>query len=107
VSTSTPGRKLDLSITGGSGAAEGDEDDDDEDEDEEEEDVGLTPTQIKVRGFGTLALGVVLVTFFSDPMVGVLTELGNRLDVSPFYISFIITPIVSNASELISSIQSR
>jgi len=59
-----------------------------------------------MRAFITLAFGVGLVTLFSDPMVDVLTVIGNRLDVSPFYISFIVTPIVSNASELISSIQS-
>ena len=44
------------------------------------------------------------VTIFSDPMVDVLSTVGNRLNISPFYVSFVITPIVSNASELISSI---
>ncbi len=37
-------------------------------------------------------------------MVDVLSELGNRWDIKPFYISFLITPVVSNASELITSI---
>jgi Ca2+/Na+ antiporter len=88
------------------GGEEEEEDDDEEEEEEDEEAAGLTPAQIKMRAFITLAFGVGLVTLFSDPMVDVLTVIGNRLDVSPFYISFIVTPIVSNASELISSIQS-
>jgi Ca2+/Na+ antiporter len=92
--------------SGGGGAAGGeDEEDEEEEEEEEEEGGGLTPFQIKVRSFITLAVGVALVTLFSDPMVDVLTVVGARLNVSPFYISFIITPVVSNASELISSIQ--
>jgi len=39
-----------------------------------------------------------IVLIFSDPMVDVLSELGNRIDVSPFYISFVLAPLASNAS---------
>lgn len=52
--------------------------DEDEEEEEEEEDTGLSPSQIKMRGYGILLLGVAVVTVFSDPMVDVLTELGAR-----------------------------
>ena len=37
-------------------------------------------------------------------MVDVLAELGKRLSIKPFYVSFVISPLVSNASELISAI---
>jgi len=40
----------------------------------------------------------------SDPMVDVLAALGNRMGIKPFYVSFVISPLVSNASELISSL---
>jgi len=100
-------KSMDISLQNGGTINDNHSDDEEDDEEEEEEEeTGLTPVQIKIRAFITLAIGVGMVTLFSDPMVDVLTEIGNRLDVSPFYISFIITPIVSNASELISSIQS-
>lgn len=35
--------------------------------------------------------------------VGVLSAVGRRLDVSAFYISFVLAPLASNASELIAS----
>lgn len=43
-------------------------------------------------------------TIFSDPMVSVIGEVGNRLSIDAFYISFVVTPLISNASELISSV---
>jgi hypothetical protein len=46
-----------------------------------------------------------LVTLFSDPMVDVLSAVGTRTGIPVFYISFVLSPLVSNASELISSIQ--
>merc|ERR1712110_267773 len=49
-------------------------------------------------GFGTL-----LVLLFSDPMVDVLGAWGKHLHISPFYISFVLAPFASNASELIAA----
>ena len=40
---------------------------------------------------------------FSDPMTDALESCGNRINVSPFYISFVLAPLASNASELIAS----
>ena len=54
--------------------------------------------------------GVLIVTLFSDPMVTVLNEISNLIfdvwgfRIPPFYISFLITPLASNASELITSV---
>lgn len=84
----------------------------DEEEGEEEEDVpedfaDLPPdeqqTRIKMRAFWMMGLGTLLVIIFSDPMVDVLSEVGTRTNISPFYISFVFAPLASNASELLAS----
>ncbi len=48
-------------------------------------------------------------TLFSDPMCEVLTSLTNKhnksfLPIPTFFVSFIVTPFCSNASELVSSL---
>jgi Ca2+/Na+ antiporter len=80
------------------------EEEEEEEEEEEDENEHMTPAQIRMRAFLTLLLGVGLVTFFSDPMVSAIGEIGTRSNIPPFVLSFIVTPLVSNASELISSI---
>lgn len=40
-----------------------------------------------------LALAVVVVSIFSDPMVDVINAFGKSIKISPFYVSFVITPI--------------
>lgn len=80
------------------------EDDEEEEDEEEDENAHLTPTQITLKAAALITVGVGVVTLFSDPMVDVLSEFGARIHVPPFYISFIVTPLVSNASELIASI---
>jgi len=47
--------------------------------------------------------GAFLVAVFSDPMVDMIDELSNRLSINAFYVSFIVTPIASNASEVVCS----
>jgi Ca2+/Na+ antiporter len=83
----------------------GEEEEEEEEEEEgEEEAANLTPPQIRRKAFGTLALGVAMVTLFSDPMVNVLSEVAVKTGIPAFYVAFIIAPIISNASEIISSI---
>jgi len=62
----------------------------------------------------TLFAGLGIVGIFSDPMCDVLSamtnpdytgSLGNHIPIDPFFVSFVVTPICSNASELISSLQ--
>jgi Ca2+/Na+ antiporter len=78
-----------------------------EEEEVPEEFTDLTPDQqqaaIKKRAFVMLSAGALLVLVFSDPMVDVLQEIAVRCHVSPFYVSFILAPLASNASEVISS----
>jgi Ca2+/H+ antiporter len=81
----------------------------DEDEVEEipEDFTDLSPddqqSAIKKRAFGMLTIGTLLVILFSDPMVDVMQEIAVRLGMSPFYVSFILAPLASNASEVIAS----
>jgi Ca2+/Na+ antiporter len=83
-------------------AAEGEEE-----EEVPEEFTMLTPDQqqtaIKRRAFVMLFIGTVMVVVFSDPMVDVMQEIAVRANLSPFYVSFILAPLASNASEVISS----
>mmetsp|Transcript_102022 Transcript_102022/g.200086 ORF Transcript_102022/g.200086 Transcript_102022/m.200086 type:complete len:285 (-) Transcript_102022:158-1012(-) len=88
----------------------GDMSGDDEDEEEEEmpEDLAhLSPheqmVRVVFRSVWMMTLGTVLVLAFSDPMVDCLSEWGNRLGISAFYISFVLAPFASNASELLSA----
>lgn len=48
-------------------------------------------------------MGTALVILFSDPMVAVFSEIGKRTSISPFYVSFVLAPLASNASEVIAS----
>jgi len=76
---------------------------DEKDEEEEEGDHGSFGKQL---GFAIakLIIGTAVVAFFSDPMVDVINTFGNAIHVNAFYVSFLITPFCSNASELISSL---
>lgn len=82
------------------------------DEDEEEEIppdlTNLSPEEqqrkIKLRAFAMLALGAGLVVPFSDPTVDVLQEIARRLNLSPFYVSFLLVPFASNMCEVIASL---
>lgn len=80
----------------------------DEEEEEVPEDLtALSPEEqqraIKRRAFLMLFVGTTLVLAFSDPMVDVLSEVAERIGVPAFYVSFILAPLASNASEVIAS----
>lgn len=88
---------------------EGEEDDEDEGEAEDiPEDLADLPPDVQQRkilqrSFTLMGLGTGLVLVFSDPMVDVLSEIGVRTDVPAFYISFVLAPLASNASELVAA----
>eukprot|EP00908_Phaeocystis_cordata_P020875 Transcript_32537.p2 GENE.Transcript_32537~~Transcript_32537.p2 ORF type:complete len:285 (-),score=136.29 Transcript_32537:303-1157(-) len=88
------------------------EGEDDEDEDEEDaevpEDLQELDWQeqqwhIKMRAAKMMGVGTGLILLFSDPMVDVLSNIGDRLEIPPFYIAFVLAPLASNASEFIAS----
>ncbi|CAD7925805.1 unnamed protein product [Amoebophrya sp. A25] len=82
-----------------------------ESEDEEEEvpeDLRtLSPEEqqraLQVRAAWMMGVGTILVLIFSDPAVDVLNEIGKRTGIPSFYISFILAPLASNASELVAT----
>ena len=85
-----------------------DEDDGDSELDEVPEGLeNLSPEQqqvrIKFRSFCLMAAGTFLILIFSDPAVEVLSEVAARVNVSPFFVSFVLAPLASNASEVIAS----
>jgi Ca2+/Na+ antiporter len=55
------------------------------------------------RATWQMGLGVFVVLLFSDPMVDVLGQIGDRTGIKPFYIAFVLAPLASNASELIAA----
>jgi len=83
---------------------EGDSDDEEGGEDTEENEGNLSKTQIYLRSAGYLSVGILVILIFSDPMVDVLSAIAKKAEVPAFYISFIFAPMISNASEIISSI---
>lgn len=78
-----------------------------EEEEIPEELVDLSPDEqqkaIKRKAFVMLLIGTTLVLVFSDPMVDVMQQIAIELRMSPFYVSFILAPLASNASEVIAS----
>jgi Ca2+/Na+ antiporter len=84
---------------------EGKESEEHEEEEEDEEEFwDLTDTQIKLKAFSLLLIGTAICTVFSDPMVDIISSVGTKLNISPFYISFVVTPLASNASEVIAGL---
>ena len=83
------------------------DDDEDEEEDVPDDFKEMSPAEqqraIKWRAAKLMALGTALVLVFSDPMVDVMSEIGVRFDIPAFYVSFVLAPLASNASELIAS----
>lgn len=82
-----------------------------EDDDEEEEvpedlrdgDPATEQRRILMRSFGMMFLGTALVLVFSDPTVAVMQDMAERLNISGFYISFILAPVASNFSEVVAA----
>jgi Ca2+/Na+ antiporter len=58
---------------------------------------------IKWRAFKMLSIGTLMVIYFSDPMVDVMQQIAVRAKISPFYVSFVLAPLASNASEVVAS----
>merc|ERR1711908_154425 len=89
---------------------EGDGDDQDEDGEEEEMPEDLRDlseeeqqSRIKRRACWLMSLGTFIVLFVSDPFVDVLNVWGKRFGIPGFYVSFVVAPFASNASELLSA----
>jgi len=95
-----------------SDAGDAEEGSDSEEEEEEDgempEDLADLPPEeqrkrVLMRSGWLMGMGTVVVLLFSDPMVDVLNELGVRTHIRPFYVAFVLAPLVSNGSELIAA----
>lgn len=53
--------------------------------------------------FVCVKIHTVLPLLFLDPMVDVMQEIAVRIKMSPFYVSFVLAPLASNASEVLAS----
>ena len=87
--------------------AEGDDSGEEEEEEVPTDLANLSPKQqqrrIILRSFSMMLAGTAIVILFSDPVVDLLDNLAVRVHVNSFYISFILAPLISNASEVIAS----
>ena len=72
-----------------------------EDEDSFKE---LTNDEVRFQAILLLLAGTLICTVVSDPMVDVISSVGLKMDISPFYVSFVVTPLASNASEVIAGL---
>jgi len=60
----------------------------------------LSKRRITLEGVGFILLGTITVLIFAEPLVEAMTSLSHKISIDAFYISFVLTPIASNASEL-------
>jgi hypothetical protein len=93
--------------TGTSGSEEAHEEQEEEDveeEEAEEDHKNWSERQKKYFALLLLFVGTGMVILFSDPMVDTITGFARSVGISAFYVSFVITPIASNASEVISGL---
>jgi len=85
-----------------------------ENEDEEEEefdlpqDIATLPKEerqaaILKSSLQMIVVGTIAVVLVSDPVCAVMSELGKRMSISPFFVSFVLAPIASNGSELVAA----
>jgi len=79
-------------------------DDEDESEDSDEESEPPSKRAIAIRATTLLVLGTLLIALFSDPLVDSITVFSRQSQIPPFFVSFVVTPFASNASELVSSL---
>eukprot|EP00296_Roombia_truncata_P007649 JP446095.1.p1 GENE.JP446095.1~~JP446095.1.p1 ORF type:complete len:533 (-),score=206.33 JP446095.1:53-1651(-) len=81
-----------------------DEEKDEDEDDEEESSEEMTKGQILFNAIIYLLIGTGIVSLFSDPMVDVISAFSKITKLNAFVVSFVVTPLASNASELVSSI---
>lgn len=71
---------------------------------EEEQMYHLSDFELNMEAGILLLVGTIIVALFTDPMCDCLAHAGTRLDISPFYLSFVVVPVISNASELMAGL---
>jgi len=97
----------DTSTNSGDGGEGGEDEDEAEEMPDDFKDLPLADQQsaIMKESVKGMLIGTLLVLVFSDPMVDVLAQIGVVTGVPTFYVSFVLAPLASNASELVSSMK--
>ena len=52
-----------------------------------------------------MVVGTLICAVFSDPLVGAISMVGKKSGIAPFFVSAVVTPFCSNASELYASLK--
>eukprot|EP01025_Chloroclados_australasicus_P034187 TRINITY_DN35006_c0_g1_i1.p1 TRINITY_DN35006_c0_g1~~TRINITY_DN35006_c0_g1_i1.p1 ORF type:complete len:291 (-),score=44.69 TRINITY_DN35006_c0_g1_i1:288-1103(-) len=86
------------------------DDEEDQLEGHDSEDLTDSKPQLSNRALALLAclyllIGTALVAAFSDPLVTAMSSFAKAVNISPFYVAFVVAPFASNASEFVSSLQ--
>eukprot|EP00494_Astrolonche_serrata_P029895 UN30162 len=79
-------------------------DESDSEEEEEEEFLEFSDRVLFWWACWYLFVGVALVTIFSDPMCNTLSAFANTTSIPAFYVSFVVTPLASNAAEVLAAV---
>jgi len=95
-------------IASGSSCGESSSDDESSEEEMPDEFKEITSKEAQQRAIIkssllTMSFGTAIVLLFSDPMVDVMSEIGNRTGIPPFFVAFVLAPVASNASELLAA----
>lgn len=76
----------------------------DEDDDEEEHHINKSDNQLIFWAVVHILHGLLLLCVFSEPAVGVVTAISNKLKINGFYVSLILSPMVLNSREVLEGI---
>jgi Ca2+/Na+ antiporter len=79
-------------------------DENEEDDDEDDDKKPPSKNEIIASAVGYLILGAAVAAVFADPLVDAIGGFSKASGISPFFISFIATPLATNSSEAISSL---
>ena len=71
----------------------------------EGKDLSLPAQQREIwkRALIQMLTGTTIVMFFSDPMCDIFSQIGKETKINEFYVSFVLAPLASNASELLAA----
>ncbi|KAL3702063.1 hypothetical protein R1sor_020085 [Riccia sorocarpa] len=75
-----------------------------EEDSDEEEKHAPTRGQVILTAVLYLVAGALIAGIMADPLVGAIGNFSKKSGISPFFISFVATPMATNSSEAISSI---
>lgn len=65
----------------------------------------MSKGEILLQAGVRLALGTFIAAFFADPMVETVSGFATASKIPKFFVAFVVTPLASNASELVSSLR--